>query len=147
MSRLRAIAAVAALGLSVAPLESQPSLRVTGAWVREPVPGRTMTAAYAVIENPGPADAQVVAVAADLAGVVEVHEMVRSGDMMKMSPVEHFTIRAKDKVALEPGGLHLMLFELRKPLKDGDSVTLTFTTGTGAKVRVAAAVKKPEMRQ
>jgi copper(I)-binding protein len=67
--------------------------------------------------------------------------------MMKMSPVKSITIPAYGKVALEPGGLHLMLFEFKKPLEDGDIVTLTFTTGSAATVSAAAAVKKPEMRQ
>jgi copper(I)-binding protein/cytochrome c553 len=128
-------------------LEAQPTVRVASAWVRQPVPGRSMAAAYAVVENAGPAEVRIVAASADVAGTVEMHEMARSGDMMKMSPVKSITIPAYGKVALEPGGLHLMLFELKKPLEDGDIVTLTFTTGSAATVSAAAAVKKPEMRQ
>jgi copper(I)-binding protein/mono/diheme cytochrome c family protein len=128
-------------------VDAPPAVRVTGAWVREPVPGRSMAAAYAVVENAGPADVQIVAASADAAGTVEMHETTRSGDMMKMSPVKSITIPAHGRVALEPGGLHLMLFDLGKPLKDGDTVTLTFTTGSAARVSAAAAVKKPEMSQ
>jgi periplasmic copper chaperone A len=131
--------------------EAPPKVRVASAWVREPAPGRSMAAAYAVVENAGPADVQIVAASADVAGTVEIHEMARSGDMMKMSPVKSITIPAHGRVALEPGGLHLMLFEIGKPLKDGDIVTLTFTTGSAAKVSAAApvknAIRKPEMTQ
>jgi len=75
-----------------------------------------------------------------------MHEMVRSGDMMKMAPVKSIAVPAKGKVELKPGGLHLMLFELNKPLKEGDTVNLTLTTDTGAKVQAAAAVKKFQMK-
>jgi hypothetical protein len=45
-------------------------------------------------------------------GTVELHEMVRSGDMMKMAPGA--SQPAKGRWSW-PGGLHLLLFELRKP--------------------------------
>lgn len=128
-------------------LGAQAPLTVTGAWVREPVPGRPQTAAYAIVENTGSNDVQIVAAAADLAGTVEIHEMVRSGDMMKMAPVKGVTVPAKGKVELKPGGLHVMLFELKQPVKDGDTVLLTFTTSSGATVQAAAPVRKAQMMQ
>lgn len=136
--------AVLVAGLGVA--EAQAPLTASGAWLREPVPGRTVTAGFVVIENPGAADVQVVEVACDAAGIVEMHEMVRSGDMMKMAPVKSIVVPAKGRVELRPGGLHLMLFELKQPLRDGDTVTLTLTTDTGAKVRAAAEVRKFRMQ-
>ena len=120
-------------------------LRVASAWVREPVPGRSIAAAYAVVENAGAEDVEIVEVSSDAAGTVELHEMARSGDMMNMARVPGITVPAHGKVALEPGGLHLMLIGLEEALKDGDSVTLTFTTRDGGTVRAAAAVKKTEM--
>ena len=48
--------------------------------------------------------------------------MVRTGDMMKMAPVKGIIVPAKGKVELKPGGLHVMLFELKKPLKEGDTI-------------------------
>jgi periplasmic copper chaperone A len=143
---LRESAAEASPGDDVVP-QAQQTVRVVSAWVRQPVPGRSMAAAYAVVENPGPAEVQIVAASADVAGTVEMHEMARSGDMMTMSPVKNITIPAYGKVALEPGRLHLMLFELKEPIEDGDIVTLTFTTGSAATVSAAAAVKQPERTQ
>jgi periplasmic copper chaperone A len=139
-----AVLALLVVGLGVA--EAQAPLSASGAWVREPVPGRTVTAAFVVIENAGAADLQIVGATCDAAGIVEMHEMVRSGDMMKMAPVKSIAVPAKGKVELKPGGLHLMLFELNKPLKEGDTVNLTLTTDTGAKVQAAAAVKKFQMK-
>jgi hypothetical protein len=130
-----------------APLVAQAPVTASDAWVREPVAGRPVTAAYVVLENPGTADVHIVSAAADVAGTVELHEMVRSGDMMKMAPVSRITVPAKGRVALQPGGLHLMLFELKRPLEEGDAVQLTLTTDAGATITTRAAVKKGQMRQ
>ena len=106
--------------------------------MREPVPGNSTTAAYATLENTVPSEVQVVSVSADVAGAVELHSMVRTGDMMKMSLEKYVAVPANGTVALEPGGLHLMLFQLERTLKDGESVRLTFTTGTGDTVHALA---------
>ena len=137
--------AFGALALSAA-LAAQAPITASDAWVREPVPGRAVTAAFVVLENPGATDLHIVSATADVAGVVELHEMVRSGDMMKMAPVPRITVPAGGKVELRPGGLHMMLFELKRPLKDGDEVELTLKTDTGATIRTKAPVKKGQMR-
>ena len=121
-------------------------VRVSNAWVREPVAGRSMTAAYAEVDNAGKADTQIVSVTADVAGTVELHEMTRTGDIMKMSPVNSVALPAGRRVRLAPGSLHLMLFDLTKPLRAGDTVTLTFTTSSGQTVPVDATVKGPEVQ-
>jgi copper(I)-binding protein len=59
-----------------------------------------------------------------------------------MAPVKAITVPARGKVELKPGGLHLMLFQLKKALKDGDRVSLTVTSAAGATVQVMAAVRK-----
>jgi len=146
MNRMK-LAALAVLVSGVTIAQAQAPMTMTGAWVREPVPGRPTTAAYVVLENPGAADLTIVSASAEVAGKVELHEMIRSGDMMRMAPVKSITVPAKGKVELKPGGLHVMLFELKKPLKEGDSVELTFTTDKGATVKTTAAVKKGMMMQ
>ena len=146
MTRLTSLVALALLVAGLGVAEAQAPLTASGAWVREPVPGRPVTAAFVVLENTGATDIQVVSAASDAAGTVELHEMVRSGDMMKMAPVKGIVVPAKGKVELKPGGLHMMLFELKKPLKEGDTINLTLTTDTGATVQAAAAVKKFQMK-
>jgi len=145
MTKRITFAAFAVLVFGLAATQAQAPLTVSGAWVREPVPGRPQTAAYAVVENSGAADLQIVSASTDAAGAVELHEMVRSGDMMKMAPVKSITVPAKGKVELKPGGLHIMLFQLKKPLKEGDTVDLTLTTDKGATVKATVPVKKGQM--
>jgi periplasmic copper chaperone A len=145
MTRPTILATLALFACTFAIAAAQAPLSVSGVWVREPVPGRPTTAAYAVVENPGATDLLIVSAASDVSSKVELHEMVRSGDMMKMAPVKSITVPAKGKVELKPGGLHIMLFELNKPLKEGDTVELTLTTDKGATVKATAPVKKGQM--
>lgn len=144
--RLMFVAACSAVLLPLGAV-AQSTVTVSGMWVRETVPGRNVTAAYAVVENPGSADLQITGASAEVAGRVELHEMTRSGDMMKMSPVKTITVPAKGKVELKPGGLHIMLFDLKRPLKEGETVELTLTTDKGATVKAQAPVKKGMMMQ
>ena len=128
-------------------VESQATVKVSEAWVREPMGSRAMTSAYAVIENPGATELRITGAAADVAGTVEMHEMTRAGDMMKMAPVKVMTVPAHGTVRFKPGGAHLMLFDLKRPLKDGEAVTLTFTTSAGSQVKATARVKKAQMQE
>ena len=146
ISRRFILAAAAALLMPPGAL-AQSTVTVSGVWVRETVPGRNVTAAYAVVENPGSTDLQITGAAAEVAGRVEMHEMTRSGDMMRMAPVKAITVPAKGKVELKPGGLHIMLFDLKRPLKEGETVELTLTTDKGATVKAQAPVKKGMMMQ
>jgi copper(I)-binding protein len=143
--KIHSVIACAVILLSAAALSAQDKLTVTGAWVREPVPGRPTTAAYAVVENPGAKEVVLVSATSDAAAKVELHEMIRSGDMMKMQQVKEIKVPAAGKVELKPGGFHVMLFDLKKPLKEGDEISLTFTTGGGATIKVPATVKKGTM--
>ena len=96
------------------------------------------------MENPGATELRIVGVTADVAGSVEMHEMTRTGDMMKMAPMTTVTIPEHGAIAFKPGGVHLMLFDVKRPLKEGDQVTLTFTASTGSRVTATAAVKKAQ---
>ena len=126
---------------------TQSELKVSGAWVREPMGSRGVTSAYALVENPGTTELRLVGVTADVAGSVEMHEMTRTGDMMKMAPITTVTIPAHGAIAFKPGSAHLMLFDVKRPLKEGDHVTLTFTVSTGSRVTATAAVKKAQTQE
>ncbi|MBK6308025.1 MAG: copper chaperone PCu(A)C [Gemmatimonadetes bacterium] len=99
--------------------------------------------AFLVLENPGTVARSVVSGTADVAEKLELHEMVRDGTMMKMSPVKSIEIPAGGKTELKPGGLHLMLFGLKRPLAAGDSIHVTLTLDDGSTVMLMAGVRKP----
>ena len=131
--------------MPAASTEAQLPLKVTGAWIREPMGSRAVASAYGTVENPGPADVRIVGVSADVAGSVEIHEMSRVDDIMKMAPVKTISVPAHRTLELAPGGTHLMLFDVTRALKDGETATLTLTTDDGGHVTAVATVKKVQM--
>ena len=86
----------------------------------------SVTAAYATITNTGNADDRLVSVRADIAGRSEIHTMEVEDDVMRMRALpEGLRVPAGETVALEPGGLHLMLTRLKSRPGKGDNVILT----------------------
>jgi copper(I)-binding protein len=134
---------VAGAGVGV-PAPADTPVSVRDAWVREPRPNRGVTAAFAVIENAGEAPRAIVSASSGAAANVELHEMKWDGAMMKMSPVDRIEVPAHGKTELKPGGLHIMLFGLKKPLVAGEQVELVLTLDDGSRVTVSAPVRKLE---
>lgn len=117
---------------------AQGQMAATGAWVLEPVAGATATSAYAVIENPSMYEIYVMSVTTDAAGAADV----ATGPPDAVKPVPELSVPAYGQTELEPGGLHIRLTDLKRPLKEGDSVELTLTTDGGVTITVTAPVKK-----
>lgn len=127
-------AQVPASGTSTAGLES-PAARldvlapgvaavdVRDAWIRASVPGQSGTGAFMKLS--APAGARLVGAATPVAGVAEVHEMKMEGDTMRMRAVSRLELPARQTVELKPGGYHLMLMDLKQPLRKDNTVPLT----------------------
>lgn len=113
--------ATAALGLAFT-VAAHAQVGVTDAWVRGTVPGQKATGAFMRINSAQ--DAALVGVQSPVAGVVEIHEMRRDGDVMRMRAVPKIELPAGKTVELKPGGYHVMLINLRAPLKQGDTVPI-----------------------
>ena len=140
--------AVAALVFTASLAAAQtPAVTVHDAWVREPMGGRNMTGAFAVVENPGATAKAIVAASSDISDKVELHEMKNENGMMKMSPVKKMDVPAKGKLELKPGSFHVMLFDVKKKISDGEKISLTFTFDDGSKVTTEAQVRKAGMMQ
>ena len=114
---------------------------VRDAWIREPPP-RSPAAGYLVIENRGDDPIALVAVATEAAEQTEIHVMEYKDDRMTMRRVAKLQVPAGEEVALKPGGTHLMLMELRQPLRDGDEVELVLRFGDGTERRIQMPVQK-----
>ncbi|WP_291992661.1 copper chaperone PCu(A)C [Candidatus Accumulibacter sp. ACC003] len=98
-------------------------VEVKDAWVRGTVSGQQATGAF--LEITSKSGAALVGVVSPAAGVSEIHEMKMDGGIMKMRAVERLALPAGTPVHLAPGGYHVMLLNLKQPLKKGDSVPLT----------------------
>ena len=114
---------------------------VRDAWIREPPP-RSPAAGYLVIENRGGDPVELVAVATEAAEQTEIHVMEYKDDRMTMRQVSKLQVPAGEAVALKPGGTHLMLMELRQPLRDGDEVELVLRFGDGTERLTQVPVQK-----
>ncbi|KHG64964.1 transporter [Thermus sp. 2.9] len=116
-------------------------VRVVEGWVRYPAT-LAVTAAYLTLENLGDAPLRLVGAEAAWAERVELHgtfHQEKDGKMvMGMRPVDFAEVPPKGRLVLKPGGYHLMLFNLRRPLKLGERVELVlkFQNGTQLKVRL-----------
>lgn len=144
--RLGALAAAAVLSLPLLATTARAQAATVvahDAWVREAMGARKVTAVFLTLENTGATARSVVSGTADVAETLELHEMVRDGTMMKMSPVKAIEVPAGARTELKPGGLHLMLFGLRKPLAAGDSVRVTLAMDDGSTLAITAGVRKP----
>jgi copper(I)-binding protein len=110
-------------------VDGHDELHFSDGWVRvseysDHVDG--MTGAFATIENHTDHDVTLVGGSAEIANMVEVHEVVMIDKEMKMQAKDGgILIKAGESVTLEPGGLHVMLMGLKKPILEGDEVTLT----------------------
>ena len=137
MRTVRFAAVVAALAMSAA-LSAQGPVTASGGWVMEPAAGATSTSAYAVIENPTMYEVYVVTVTTDAAASAEVAD----GPADAAKALRELPVPAYGSTELKPGGVRILLKNLKKPLKAGDSVDLTLTTDGGAVIKLTATVKK-----
>lgn len=135
-------AAVALAATSAAATADAP--RISGAWARATAKGQETSAAYLVIKGRGTADRLVAAAApASVAAMTQLHKTVMGADgKMTMKHVMSVAVPANGTVTLEPGGFHVMLMKLRKPLAPGSSITLTLTFAKAGKQTVRAKVRR-----
>ncbi|MBT3735225.1 MAG: copper chaperone PCu(A)C, partial [Gammaproteobacteria bacterium] len=90
-------------------------LQISEAWSRATVEGR-MGAVYATIENTSDHAIRIEGIKTSVAMMAQVHESYLDNGMMRMRHIEQFTIPAGEVRKLAPGGLHIMLMRLPKPL-------------------------------
>jgi len=117
-------------GLAAAPAASpvtgaagSAQLRVSAPWIRATVPQAKATGAF--MELQAVRDARLVGVESPVAGLAEVHSMAMDKHVMRMQAVDSLALPAGKPVALASGGYHVMLMQLKRQLKEGDTVPLT----------------------
>jgi periplasmic copper chaperone A len=123
------------IGLSFLALPAWAQVSVEHPWTRATPQGAKVGAGFMLLKNAGAAD-RVVGATSPLAGRVEMHVTVREGDVMKMREVKGFDVPAKGSFELKPGGAHLMLMDLKRPIKKGEKVPLTLKLEKGGELKV-----------
>lgn len=121
------------------------SVTVKDAWVRAPAPGQKVAGAY--MELVSRTNMVLTAVASPAAASVELHRTSMEGGVMRMRPVARIELPAGKAVKLAPGGLHIMLVDLRQPLKPGDRVQLTLTVERAGVANRSTVTIEAEVRE
>ena len=119
------------------------NVTVQDPYVRLAPPNAPATGAFMVIKNNGDQDVKVLKADNPASRVTELHTHLNEGGVMKMRPVPAIDIKAKGEAVLKPGGLHVMLIDLKAPMKEGDMVPITLTFDDGSSKKVDAKVVKP----
>lgn len=134
------VAAVAML--SAVPVQSQAAGGPTaeGVWVRLPAVAGRPAGGFLTVNGGAKPDA-LVSANSPMAERIEMHSMTHENGVMRMRAEKSFTVPANGQVAFVPGGNHLMLFGLKAGLKPGQTIPVTFTFQSGAKVTASAATR------
>ena len=130
----------AAFTLSAASTWAQ-TVKVEDAWVRGTVAQQKATGAF--MRLTADKDARLVAASSPVAGVVEIHEMAMDKDVMKMRQIPGLDLAAGRTTELKPGGYHVMLMDLKEPMKSDAIVPMTLVFEDAAKKRFTQDIKVP----
>ncbi|MGK2950845.1 MAG: copper chaperone PCu(A)C [Thiobacillus sp.] len=120
------------------------NISVSDAWARATMPGQKVSGAYMQIRSD--ADARLISASSTAVPRVEVHEMKMDGDVMRMREMKAIDLPKGKTVSLEPGGFHIMLMNLPKPIAAGEIIPLILTVESGGKrqtVEVKAEARSP----
>jgi periplasmic copper chaperone A len=143
MSAARLLAyAVFVAGLLAAPARAEEvragDLVITQAWSRATPGGAKIGSGYLTIENKGPAADRLIGGSGDITDRIEVHEMTTSNGVMTMRALDKgLVIEPGKTVRLAPGGYHLMMFDLKSPLKQNDKVLVMLEFEKAGKVKLS----------
>jgi len=114
---------------------------VENAWLRSPPPGGEVTAAYFTVRNPGSTALVVRGVESPVAMHAMLHETTVVDGQSRMRERERLEIPPNGTLTLEPGGLHVMLHGLRRPLAVGERVPLVLLLEDGGRIEITAEVR------
>ena len=114
---------------------------VSDPWIRATVPAQKTAGAFMQLRSPKAT--RLVDVQTPVAGRAEVHQMGMEGQTMRMQKVDGIDLPAGQTVKLGAGGYHVMLFDLKQQLKEGEQVPLTLTFSGADKKRESVTVQVP----
>ncbi|MCJ8318760.1 MAG: copper chaperone PCu(A)C [Colwellia sp.] len=123
------------------------NLTATEGYIRESIPGTTVSSAYMTLTNTSEKSVTLVGASSKISARIEIHEHSMSNGMMSMRQVESIVIGSKETAILQPSGLHLMIFDIKEPLKHGDLITLTLHFSSQPNVEIQLPVQSIKRKQ
>ena len=116
-------------------------IQVRHPWSRATAPGAKVAVGYMEIRNRGTQPDRLLAASTPLAERVEMHVTQREGEVMKMRQVKDFEIPARERITLRPGGSHLMLVDITRPLQKGERITMRLRFERAGELQVEVEVQ------
>ena len=117
------------------------SITINDPYVRAVPPVVKTSAAFMQLQNSGQLEQFLVSADTPAAEAVELHMHTMDEGVMRMRRIVHIHLPPNETVSLQPGGLHIMLFDLVAPLNPGDRVPLTLTFDDGSSKEISAEVR------
>jgi copper(I)-binding protein len=110
--------------------------------ITEAIPGQTMSAGFMTLRNNSNETIEVTAVTSREFNAVAIHESSIEDGIARMRPLETLTVAAKSSIALQPGGIHLMLMRPTATDKGNDEVSLSFYGGETLLLNVSTQISR-----
>lgn len=129
--------------LALAPLSAaNAAIDVNDVYARATPPNATTSAVFGTIENTGNELRTIVSATSQASSVVELHDVIKDGDVMKMRQIQSIEIPANGKAILKPGSLHIMLLDVNQPMKEGETINVELNFANGEVKVLTVPVKK-----
>ena len=119
-------------------------IQITTAWSRELPPTAPVGAAFMKVENHSDQADRLMSADSSIAEITELHAHIHEGDVMRMVKVDAIDVPAHGSLTLEPGGYHIMLIDLKKPLVAGEQLPLTLQFEHAGQVDVTVDIKSSD---
>lgn len=121
--------------------QSKKTLVIEKGYIRETIPGTTVSSAYLTLFNNTNESLTLTGVTGDVSQRIELHNHEMHNGLMQMRQIEQITIPANEKVTLQPSGLHIMIFDLEKRLEADENVDLNLLFLKAPNQKVVLPVK------
>ncbi|MBI3505441.1 MAG: copper chaperone PCu(A)C [Proteobacteria bacterium] len=139
--RRSVFAAILLVMAAIPALAQQTPIKVETAWARASAGEARTGSAYLTLHNMGNEPDRLLSVSTPVAGKAELHNHIMVGNVAQMRPVDAIEVSPGSPTVLQPGGLHVMLLDLKAPLKAGQSFPVTLTFARAGKIEATVAVQ------
>ena len=121
-------------------------LVVHGSYTFETYEGQENIAVYMSFFNNSDEDIKIDSFSSDLSSRIEMHDIKFTNDIAKMVMMKEIVIKRKSQLYLQPGGKHLMFFDIKKKLRDGESFNIQVTLKNGTKQNIKTMVLNKNLK-
>ena len=100
-------------------------ISVEDGYVSESIPGTSISSAYMTIKNLSSTDTRLVSASSEVSERIEIHQHTMVDGLMRMRQRDYVDILANNSTVFQPSGFHLMIFNLKQPLKAKEEIIIT----------------------